>query len=357
MAETEYAGSLRSTRQDGRLAFTNNIYDEELGMMQSAINQKAAAQEVTIIENIVDGGKGKAFSAEAAKSAIMNYDCSKGGTVTFNSLSEALAAVPAGYRKGGMTITVILGSGSYSLYRCKTGAFSDKASDWQNLSEQTVTLGAVVEALNTMSAPTSEGYLHFDGSGYDWKMVSSGSGTADSVTWTNVTGKPTWAKSDDAFTNAVYNTTVASAISASEAGHLSTARTLWGQSFTGNSNVNGDMSEVGNITMQSGTAIKMDTATLQAADNVLHLLTDTNAGTVNIGGNKLQIGNAFLVWDDTAKTLKLTGADGGTVNFAATGGVSASNSESSTSTDSSSGSGTTTDIDASDGTDIDQASV
>lgn len=38
--DTNYAGTLVSSRQDGKLAYTDNIYDKSISKMQSAINQE-----------------------------------------------------------------------------------------------------------------------------------------------------------------------------------------------------------------------------------------------------------------------------------------------------------------------------
>ena len=150
---------------------------------------------------------------------------------------------------------------------------------------------------------------------------------------------------------------------------LTTARTLWGQSFNGTANVTGNMTSVGSIAASgeiktsNGNAFRLsygNVGTILRSDSTsFHVLfTDSgsaDAGTWNSlrplsinktsgivrmenglyvynanqpnansdGFNALRIGNAVLSWDSTNNALKVSKYDGTAVNFYSLGGVSA----------------------------------
>ena len=89
------------------------------------------ASDKSLINDVISGGESNFLSAEVGKLGIMSYDCSKGGTVTFNSLQDAINSVPSTFRKGGITIYVILkGSGTYVSYYLPIRDWSQDANDW-----------------------------------------------------------------------------------------------------------------------------------------------------------------------------------------------------------------------------------
>lgn len=125
----------------------------------------------------------------------------------------------------------------------------------------------------TISSPVNGQSLVYRNGVWRNEMVSGGGGSA-SVAWGDITGKPTWigsSKPSYAFseitgtpsltissnssTNLTVNVEGASksisslyATYSTYANYLRTARTIWGQSFNGGSNISGNMTGVGSIT-------------------------------------------------------------------------------------------------------------
>lgn len=219
---------------------------------------------------------------------------------------------------------------------------------------------------------SSKTYLKFQGSGVtvstgtttsygDTTIVTitgGGGSSSSSVSWSDITNKPsTFAPSSHKhtasditnFTSAVQAVKVTSA---SKADTLTTARTIWGQSFNGSSNVTGALSSVtdvnltGSVKWTSGTSYGNGfmelyystpyidfhynksasdyTARLIAdGENLLSFLTNSGTGIFDIQNNKLKIGNGYLVWDDTNKAFRMTSSNGGNCNFYCDGGITA----------------------------------
>lgn len=187
---------------------------------------------------------------------------------------------------------------------------------------------------------------------------SGGGSSSSSVSWSDITDPPSTYKPSSHthtanditnFTSAVQAVKVASA---SKADTLTTARTIWGQSFNGSSNVTGALSSVtdvnltGSVKWTSGTSYGNGfmelyystpyidfhynksasdyTARLIAdGENLLSFLTNSGTGIFDIQNNKLKIGNGYLVWDDTNKAFRMTSSNGGNCNFYCDGGITA----------------------------------
>lgn len=89
------------------------------------------ASSKTLVNDITTGGETDFLSAEVGKLSIMTYDCSKGGSVVYSSIQDAINQVPSAYQKGGMTIAVVLrGSGTYLNYYLPLRDWSNNVSDW-----------------------------------------------------------------------------------------------------------------------------------------------------------------------------------------------------------------------------------
>jgi hypothetical protein len=165
---------------------------------------------------------------------------------------------------------------------------------------------------------------------------------------------------------------------ASSSDQLTTARTLWGQSFNGSANITGSLTSVHDITMDgwlrmdndkgiqmkdkdgnllsqlilnSGNAFAIGYGSRTSgyitrlyggilefySNNVMTASTNTDGlwtftkGIYLQGGTRtsasdyscLRIGDGMIVWDSTNNALKVIKADGSNANFYATGGVSA----------------------------------
>ena len=129
---------------------------------------------------------------------------------------------------------------------------------------------------------------------------------------------------------------------AAKATKLANARTLWGQSFDGSSNVSGSLSDVGSVTTIDGGDLigfkklslnypsgsnsnggeilfhfaKVSTATSRIIEDASgRLFLDASAG--------VRIGDGMLVWDSANNALKVQKYDGTSANLYALGGVSA----------------------------------
>lgn len=215
-------------------------------------------------------------------------------------------------------------------------------------------------------------YLKFQGNGVtvtagttntygDTTIVNipgGGGSSSSSVSWSDITGKPstftpsshTHTASDiTGFDSAVQAVKVNSA---SKADTLANARTIWGRSFNGSANITGALSSVtdvnltGSIKWSSGTSYGNGfmelyystpyidfhynksasdyTARLIAdGENLLSFLTNSGTGIFDIQNNKLKIGNGYLVWDDTNKAFRMTSSNGGNCNFYCDGGITA----------------------------------
>jgi hypothetical protein len=139
---------------------------------------------------------------------------------------------------------------------------------------------------------------------------------------------------------------------AAAATKLQTARTIWGQSFDGTANITGDMEDVG-VILQNGryTVMGRNEAHGAMIESLTNSVTiglhdgsgvgwDTRSGSgfmlqlvydaSNTVAKKytrvydgLRIGDGMLVWDYANNALKAIKADGTSLNFYATGGVSA----------------------------------
>lgn len=79
------------------------------------------------------------------------------------------------------------------------------------------------------------------------------------------------------------------------------------------------------IASGQNTYVRGYTVHLQSGNTYQNALSIAATGLVEIVKNTvgLKIGGAYLVWDETNNALKLTGANGATVNFVATGGITA----------------------------------
>ena len=134
--------------------------------------------------------------------------------------------------------------------------------------------------------------------------------------------------------------------------HQSVDGTFWGQSWNNHGSVSGDMNNVG-VIYQTGNFILMYKNNIGLmiegsavtgseyrasfgfhpagsiawldTNTIMQLKANTTTGEtfVHINNGILQIGDARLVWDSTNNALKAIKADGTSINFYATGGVSA----------------------------------
>lgn len=227
-----------------------------------------------------------------------------------------------------------------------------------------VTLSNVMSAMNDQLGKTSYGipqFLYWDGSTYTWKNeseISGGSGsTSTSVSWSDVTNKPsTFTPSShthltndiNGLSNYVQGVKVSNATNADKATQLANSRTIWGQSFNGTSNINGNLymgSEGGGsiqLWMNNGNM-------LDRTDNTLHIgygLKESSDGEINldayatkvytdnmskhydfksnvfdVNSNQIHFGSETnggkIYWDAANNSFKIEG------NVYATGGITA----------------------------------
>ena len=76
-------------------------------------------------------------AATTAINSVMMYDCSAKGTVTFDTLTLAIAAVPLAYQKGGLHIKYVdTSSNKYVVYFLTTPTWSTVISDWRRTANE-----------------------------------------------------------------------------------------------------------------------------------------------------------------------------------------------------------------------------
>ena len=227
-----------------------------------------------------------------------------------------------------------------------------------------VTLNPTMSAMNDQLGETTSNtpqFLYWNGSTYTWKNESeisgSGGSTSTSVSWTDVTNKPsTFTPSShthstneiNGLSNYVQGVKVSNATNADKAIQLANSRTIWGQSFNGTSNINGNlyMGSVGGGSIQLW--MNNDNM-LERINNTLHIaygLKESSNGEIDldayrtvvytdnrsnhydfksnvfdVNSNQIHFGTdsngGTLSWDSANKCFKIDGS------VYATGGITA----------------------------------
>ena len=317
---------------DGNLRFNGNAYatggvtalgsggnseggSTTLGTLLTEINNANPTPQGTGNNEILCYKDGTYSWQDLASAAGAGIQIKNNSSVITNSSGDALSCTSLNF----------VFSDSLTTTPITRVSDSEVKIDLSNLGS--ASLGTLLTAINKSNpTPTSSGQvLTYNGSGYSWttpSTSSSGSGTVDltgyaTQTWVQNQGyaTQTWVTSKGYLTSHqslsdyltksaasstyalkshthstseisglssyVQSTKVNSASSADSATKLATARTIWGQSFNGTSNITGDMSSVGNITM---------------------------SGQINLG-------SGVISWDSTNNAIKITG------NLLVTGGV------------------------------------
>lgn len=261
-----------------------------------------------------------------------------GGTGTLNAFLTAidqnlnLAATPtfAGliignikleYDSENSAIKIVNKDGTTAASLYTTGglaAFSDGTVN----SGGTTSLGGLLTALNSLSAPTSEGYLHFTGSTYEWATpTTSGVTGITSVGLTvpagfSVTGSPLTS-------NGTLGITFASGYSLP----TTSSQTNWNSAYS-NSHTHSNKTLLDSITTSK--IGSWDTAAADAHTHsnfsYLNLINQDLSVTANPNFNTptftaLNLGGAHLSYDSTNKVLRLTASDGTAIGFSATGNI------------------------------------
>lgn len=279
----------------------------------------------------------------------------RNGTVVTNSSGDNMSCTSINFTyPTSWTLPVVLTNDNEIRVDLGTVAGNGTATDGTS----TTTLGSLLTAINNNSSlPSASGQvLTYNGSSYIWTTPSSSSGssvdltgyatqtwvknqgyltshqslsdylTKSSASSTYATKSHTHSTSDiSGFTSAVQAIKVNSASSADTATKLTTARTLWGQSFNGTANVSGAMSSVGNMSFNVSTA--QFTPNGGYSEPYSGLTTDFKFG----GGvavknlystGKIQLGSSTssygtIEWDSSNNAFKITG------NLYVTGGITA----------------------------------
>lgn len=279
----------------------------------------------------------------------------RNGTVVTNSSGDNMSCTSINFTyPTSWTLPVVLTNDNEIRVDLSTVAGNGTATDGTS----TTTLGSLLTAINNNSSlPSSSGQvLTYNGSSYTWTTPSSSSGssvdltgyatqtwvknqgyltshqslsdylTKSSASSTYATKSHTHSTSDiSGFTSAVQAIKVNSASSADTATKLTTARTLWGQSFNGTANVSGAMSSVGNMSFNVSTA--QFTPNGGYSEPYSGLTTDFKFGGGVAAKNlystgKIQLGSSTssygtIEWDSSNNAFKITG------NLYVTGGITA----------------------------------
>lgn len=92
------------------------------------------AGESTLVNDAVTGGETSFLSAEIGKRGVMAYDCSHDGITTYNTLQEAINAVPDTFQKGGLEISFISATtGVRERWTLKNAAWSANTALWSEV--------------------------------------------------------------------------------------------------------------------------------------------------------------------------------------------------------------------------------
>lgn len=222
----------------------------------------------------------------------------------------------------------------------------------------------VLQQLNNLLMPSGKSYLYYNGSSFEWKSPDgstgggSGGSTSTSVSWTDVTNKPsTFTPSSHTHsTNDISGLSSFKVNNALNADRLTNAVTLWGNNFSGNNSIGtsstpADLRYVKNIYAGSAfdietgnnSLLKVDgTQTIYVgfgymADNNARLLLFGNKTTIytssdsyrydfksnvfDVNSNQIHFGyetnGGKISWDAANNAFKIEG------NVYATGGITA----------------------------------
>lgn len=106
----------------------------------------ADASNKTLVNDAITGGETDFLSAEVGKLGILTYDCSKGGSVTHDTLQDAINSVPTTFQKVGLTITYKSGDTIYR-YTLKANAWSADPANWFSVEDKLSDLCERVEII------------------------------------------------------------------------------------------------------------------------------------------------------------------------------------------------------------------
>lgn len=95
----------------------------------------ADSSNKTLVNDAITGGETDFLSAEVGKLGILTYDCSKGGSVTHDTLQNAINSVPTTFQKVGLTITYKSGDTIYR-YTLKANAWSADPVNWFSVEDK-----------------------------------------------------------------------------------------------------------------------------------------------------------------------------------------------------------------------------
>lgn len=212
-----YNGTLESGRKDGKLAFTDNIYDKVLSKMQEDINADLRTRTSKAVVSVEQ----QTVSNETSILTITHYDgsteqfsmpCGSGKNrgYYYGSLSELKSAVPYpsvsdwAIVNGDIYVCESAGLWSNTGYSWK-GSSSSGSSD----SSSSTSLGALLTALNSVSLPSAASYLHWNGYSFNWQnpstsgSSSSGDGTTSGTV--SLADYSWWGASFDEGSNSLFD--------------------------------------------------------------------------------------------------------------------------------------------------------
>ena len=122
----------KNTSQDAEIAKKANSADVNTEL-QKKFDKESIAQKLTNDETKVASSKCVKDSLDAITTT---YDCSKKGTIFFNTLQEALSAVPDEIKIYCKYVSYISDAiPLYFLYRLRTKVWSDLERDWEEVSQ------------------------------------------------------------------------------------------------------------------------------------------------------------------------------------------------------------------------------
>lgn len=126
------------------------------------------ASTKTLVNDAITGGETDFLSAEVGKLGILNYDCSKGGTITHATLQDAINSVPTTFQKVGLTITYKSGD-TVCRYTLKANAWSVDPANW--FSEEDKLSDLSIRQVDTYDYPQLQYIGFLKGCYYDANIV------------------------------------------------------------------------------------------------------------------------------------------------------------------------------------------
>lgn len=301
-----YNGILESGRKDGKLAFTDNIYDKVQERMQEEINADLRFRTSKAVISVEQ----QQLTDETNVLTVTHYDGSteqykvasgsgKNRGYYYGTLGELKTAVPS---PSVSDWAIVDGS----IYVCETpGIWTNTGYTWKGKETSdgdgsgsgNTTLGSLLTALNSVALPSAASYLHWNGYSFNWQNPSGSSTDGSSSGVANLVDYSWWGSSFDKGSDAIFNKPLSGVKGLTLTN--GTNSILMDVDSDGNLRVNGNVYATGGVTaLGSGGSSAAGSTTLGTFLTDLNNANPTPEGT---GNNEVLVykGGAYS-WQDLA---------------------------------------------------------